>query len=156
MKNEFFAQSELTAGLIKPDRVDCHFACDGIDTDDLAEYYARVPLVPEDVTDRRRDVALREDPRRKLVEQRLEQVMICTVDDSNLDIGALQCPRGKESAEPTANDYYMVAIPCDGAHGATNSGGRSHSFSNFRAAPAGLTVKVVMINPPVPRMTSFL
>src|ERR1700756_4904864 len=105
----------------KPDRVDRHSACDGIDTDDLAEYYVRVPLVPEDVTDRRRDVAFREDPRCKLVEQWLEQVMICTVDDSNLDIGALQCPRGKESAETTANDHYtMTTACCYSAHAATN------------------------------------
>jgi hypothetical protein len=83
--------------------------------------------------------------------------MICTVDDSNLDIGALQCPRGKESTETTANDHYtMTTACCYSAHAATNSGVQLHSFSNFRAAPAGLTVKVVMVNPPIPRMTSFL
>ncbi len=50
----------------------------------------RVPLVPEDVADRRRDVTLGQDPRRKLVEQRLEQVVVRPVDHRDVDIGAPQ------------------------------------------------------------------
>jgi hypothetical protein len=59
-----------------------------IDADDFAEDDGRVPLVPEDVADRRCDVALRQNPRRNLVEQRLEQVVIRPVDHREVDVGA--------------------------------------------------------------------
>jgi hypothetical protein len=44
-------------------------------------------LVAEDIADGRGDVALGEDPRRELIEQRLEQVMVGAVDDRDIDIG---------------------------------------------------------------------
>ena len=44
-----------------------------------------VGLPAQDVADRRRDLALGEDPGRELVEQRLEQVVVGAVDHRDLD-----------------------------------------------------------------------
>jgi hypothetical protein len=65
-------------------------------------------LVPKDVADRRRDIPLGEKPRRELIEQRLKQVVIRPVDDGDLDIGAAQRFRRKESAESAADDHDLV------------------------------------------------
>jgi hypothetical protein len=79
-----------------------------IDVHDFAKHNSRVPLVPKDVADRRSDVPLGENPRRELIEQRLKQVVIRPVDDGDLDIGAAQRFRGKESAESAADDHDLV------------------------------------------------
>ena len=79
-----------------------------IDSDDLAEHHAGIPLVAQDFAERRRDVALGEDPRRELVEQRLEQVVVGPVDERDVDIRPAQSLGGRESAEPAADDRYPV------------------------------------------------
>ena len=78
---------ELAAAI---QRVDCQATCIQIDGDDFAENDARVPLVAEQFAQGGRDVSLRQKPRRKLVEQRLEQVMVGAVDERDLDVGAPQ------------------------------------------------------------------
>src|SRR4051812_16220050 len=71
---------------------------------DLRELDPGVPLPPQDVSDRRRDLALRENPRRDLVEQRLEQVVIDPVDQGDVDRGSPQEARGEQPPKPAAND----------------------------------------------------
>ena len=80
-----------------------------IDADDLAEDDGRVPLVPQDVANRRRDVAFGEDSRRELVEQRLEQVVVRPVDHRDVDVGAPQPLRGEEPTEPATDDRHAMA-----------------------------------------------
>jgi hypothetical protein len=59
---------------------------------------ARVPLVTENFADWRGDVAFRENPRRDLTQQRLNQVVIRPVDDRDIDIGT---PQRFRRGEPT-------------------------------------------------------
>jgi hypothetical protein len=75
-----------------------------IEIDDFAKKNPRVPLAAANVADRRRDVPLGENPGRKLIEQRLKQVVVRPVDDRDIDIGAPQRFRRKESAESAADD----------------------------------------------------
>ena len=83
-----------------------------IDGDDLAEHDAGVPLVAQHVAQRRRDVSLGEDPRRDLVEQRLEQVVVGPVDERDVDVGPPQPPGGGEPAEAAADDRHPVPAFC--------------------------------------------
>jgi hypothetical protein len=71
-------------------------------------------LVTEDIANGRRDVALGENPRRELIEQRLEQVMVGPIDDCDIDIGGTPQPlRGEEPSETGSYDHHMVAPnPC--------------------------------------------
>ena len=81
-------------------RVDRQATCAQIDGDDFAEDDVGVALVAEQFAQGGRDVPLRQEPRRKLVEQRLEQVMVGAVDERDLDVGAPQSPGRGESANP--------------------------------------------------------
>ena len=67
-----------------------------------------IPLVAQHVAQRRRDVSLGEDPRRELVEQRLEQVVVGPVDERDVDVGPPQPLGGGESAEAAADDHHLV------------------------------------------------
>jgi len=51
-----------------------------VDVAGLSEDHLRVALVTQDIPERRRDVPLRQDTRRNLVEQRLEEVVRLPVD----------------------------------------------------------------------------
>ena len=93
-------------------RLDREAARAEIDGDDLAEHDAGVPLVAQHVAHRRRDVALGEDPRRDLVEQRLEQVVVGPVDERDVDVGAPQPPGGEEPAEAATDDRHLVTAAC--------------------------------------------
>ena len=66
-----------------------------INIDDFAKNHPRVPLVAQNVADRRRDVPLGENPRRDLIEQRLKQVVVRPVNDAHIDIGTPQRLRRK-------------------------------------------------------------
>ena len=64
-------------------------------------------LVPaQDPANRRRDLALGEDPRRQLVEQRLEQVVVGAVDEGHVDLGTPQELGREEPAEAAADDDH--------------------------------------------------
>ena len=67
-----------------------------------------IPLLAKDVADRRSDVALREDPGRNLVEQRLKQVVVCAVDNCHFHIGVAQGLGGKEPSESASNDGHSM------------------------------------------------
>ena len=77
--------------------LDREAACVEVDGDHVAEHDAGVPLVAQHVAQRRCDVSLGEDPRRDLVEQRLEQVVVGPVDERDVDVGPSQPPGGRES-----------------------------------------------------------
>ena len=71
---------------------------------DLGELDLDVALTAKDVADRRGDLALREDARGHLVEQRLEQVVVDPVDQGHLDWGAPQEACGEEPTEAASDD----------------------------------------------------
>ena len=94
------------------DRVDRDVPGVEIDIDDFAKHNARVPLVAENVTDRQRDVPLGQNARRELMQQRLNQMVICPVDDGDIDLGAPQRLRRRESAESAADDHDVMPMAC--------------------------------------------
>ena len=79
-----------------------------VDATDLGEDDLRVALAAEDVPERRRDVPLRQDARRDLVEQRLEEVVRLPVDQRHLGGRSPQRFRCGEAAEAAAHDYDSV------------------------------------------------
>jgi hypothetical protein len=83
-------------------------AGDDIDVHHLAQEHPGVGLVPEDVTDRRRDLALAQNPDHHLVEQGLEEVMVSPVDHRDLDLPAPQRPGGKQAPEAAAHDRHPI------------------------------------------------
>ena len=84
-----------------------------VDGGDLAEQDLRVLLAAEDLTRRRRDLALGEDAGRHLVEQRLEEVVRGLGDHRDLDVGPPQRLGAEEAAEPGPDDHDPV--PAAGA-----------------------------------------
>ena len=75
---------------------------------DVGQHHPHIGLLPEHTAQRRRDEAFGQDPRRDLIEQRLEQVVIGPVHDGDVDIRAGQGPRRPDSAEPAADDNHPV------------------------------------------------
>ena len=67
-----------------------------------------VRLAPEDVADRRRDVALGKDPGGHLLEQRRKHVMVRSVDDRHVDLGPAERPGRKQAPEPRSDDYHAM------------------------------------------------
>jgi hypothetical protein len=60
-------------------------------------------------------------PSRELIQQRLKQVVVRPVDDGDIDLGAPQRLRRKESAESAADDHdVMPAACCRSAHRITS------------------------------------
>ena len=90
------------------ERVDHQTPGRDVDPDDLAQDDCGVALVPQDVADRRSDVAFGEDAGRHLIEQRLKQVMVGAVDDRHLDIGPPKRLGGEEAGEPGADDHHTM------------------------------------------------
>src|SRR5678815_800105 len=88
---------------------------------DSAKNDARVPMVTQSVADRRGDVPLGEDARRELIEQGLKQMVVRAVDNGDIDLGASQRLRRKQSAESAADDHdVMPAVWCRGSHHTTS------------------------------------
>jgi hypothetical protein len=91
------------------DGFDSETASVEIDGNHLAEHHRRVLLVAEHVPDGRGDIALREDPRRQLIEQRLEHVVVLAVDERQVD----GCPRQRsgccETGEAAPDDHDVGA-----------------------------------------------
>ena len=71
---------------------------------DIAEYHPRVPEPSDYVTDRRCDVALRENAGGDLVKQRLEEVMVGAVHDCDIHRRSTQCTGSEQPAEPGPDD----------------------------------------------------
>jgi hypothetical protein len=75
-----------------------------IDVDDVGQQALDVPVVLEDVAQRRRDLPLGQDPGGHLVEQRLEQVVLRAVDERDRGVAAAQRPCREEPAEAAPDD----------------------------------------------------
>ena len=71
-----------------------------VDVDDLPQAHLHVVLVPHDLSGRRGDGSLREDARRHLVQQRLEEVVVGLGDHHDVHVRALQRLGGEQAAEP--------------------------------------------------------
>jgi len=87
-------------------RVDAHAAGVEIDIDHCAEDHARGPLAAQHVTNRQGDTL--GDSRRDFMQQRLNQVVIRPVDDSDINGGAPQGLRRRQSSESAPNDHDML------------------------------------------------
>ena len=57
----------------------------GIDPIHFAEQHLHVGLVAQDPSNRRRDVTRRQDRHRHLIQQRLENVMIASIEERHID-----------------------------------------------------------------------
>ncbi len=80
-----------------------------VEPHDLRELDPRVSLPPQDVSNRRRDLALGENAGSDLVQQWLEQVVVDLVDKGHLDRGPLQQPGGEQTSEAAADDDHAMA-----------------------------------------------
>ena len=76
-----------------------------VDVLDLGEQALDVPVLLQQVAQRRRDLALGQDAGRALVEQRLEQVVRGPVDQGHVDRGLAQRPRREQPGETAADDH---------------------------------------------------
>jgi hypothetical protein len=108
-----------------------------IDVDDIAEHHAGMSLVAKDIADRRRDRALREDPGRDLVNERLEQVVRVAIYDRDCDGFAPEPLRGEQPSEARAHDDDAVSARlCSDAQ----CGGRMARPSGLPAEPGSALV----------------
>ena len=80
-----------------------------IDPDDIAEQHLGILLLAQDHSRCRRDLAHRQDARRDLIEQRLEQMMGRLGDEGDVDVRALEVLRGEQSAEAGTDDDDAMA-----------------------------------------------
>ena len=82
----------------------------GVDVDRLAEEHGRVALLAEDRAQRLRDLARRQRAGRDLVQHRLEQVVVPSVDEGDVDevAGLAEVLGGVEAGEATADDDHAV------------------------------------------------
>ena len=81
-----------------------------VDVVHVGEDDARVALFGQNAAQRRCDQAGREDAGGDLIEQRLEQVMVGSVNHREIQIDAVESPRDVETAEPAADDDHPVAL----------------------------------------------
>src|SRR5262249_7090487 len=91
-----------------------------VEAADLAHEHHDVPLTPEDVAQRLRDLARGEGARSDLVEQGLEQVEVPPVDERDVEVGPLERARREQAAKSAADDDDTVVAR---AHAAARSGG---------------------------------
>ncbi len=100
----------------------------------LTEDDAQGRVVPQDVADGGRDLALREDPGGHLVEQGLEEVVVRPVDDGDADGRPLEGAGGEEAAEAAADDDDVVELVAGAGAVPVTAGAPPRSR---RSAPAG-------------------
>jgi hypothetical protein len=75
-----------------------------VDAADLRHQHRRIALLPQDVPDRPSDLGRRQRGGRDLVEQRLEAMMVLTIDYGHVDGHAIERLRCFEPAEACADD----------------------------------------------------
>jgi hypothetical protein len=75
-----------------------------IDRRDRVLVNARVRLLVDEVANRVADCRLLDQPRRHLVQERLEGVVIVLVDEDDLDVALLELLRGADAREAAADD----------------------------------------------------
>jgi hypothetical protein len=75
-----------------------------IDGRDLRQHHREILLSLLDLTNGRGDLGRREDRGRHLVEKRLKDVMIASIDQNDLRIGSSQRPRRRDPGKAAADD----------------------------------------------------
>ena len=81
-----------------------------IDLARLRQQHAHVLLMAEDPSNGGRHVARRQGRRRHLVQQRLKQMVVVTVDEGHTHVGATQCARGEQTAETAAENHDVGKV----------------------------------------------
>ncbi len=81
-----------------------------VEAADLGQLDLDVPVAVQDPAQRRRDLPLREDPRRDLVEQRLEEVVVDPVHQGDLNGRPAQVSGREQAAEASAHDHHSMGI----------------------------------------------
>ena len=81
-----------------------------VEIDDFFEQHLDVRLASEDGTERRGDVGGRQHPRRHLIEERLEHVMVAAVEERHLDRGATERLRDPKAREAPADDHNSMDL----------------------------------------------
>src|SRR6516225_3223859 len=101
-----------------------------VEIEDLAKQYFHVLMLREDFADGRSNFCRRQASRSHLIEQRLEGVVIRTIDQGDLYTQACQGLCGLQSAKSTTNDNDSNRLPvghdptlerCASFHEVTNS-----------------------------------
>src|SRR5262249_57579279 len=69
-----------------------------------------VPVIVQDAPQRGGDLPLGQDARRALVQQRLEQVVLRTVEQGHVNRGTPQRPGREQAREAAADDYHSAPV----------------------------------------------
>ncbi len=93
-----------------------------IEAVDLGQLHGHVLLAAHDVAQRGGDLSGRQHPGRRLVEQRLEQVVVAPVDQGHIDGLTAEVPGGGQAPEPAADDDHPVAAGPTGGTGSRGGG----------------------------------
>jgi hypothetical protein len=80
----------------------------GVNVLDVGQQHPYIGLLADHLPQRGCDQPGRQDPRRDLIQQRLEQMMICPVHQRDLHISIGQRPGGRQPAEPAADHQDPV------------------------------------------------
>src|SRR5688572_14971561 len=78
-----------------------------VDALDAGEQDPQSLLFAQNPTDGRRDIARRQAGRRNLVQERLKNVMIMTIDDRHVARHPAQPPRGRKTGKAAANNHNL-------------------------------------------------
>ncbi len=113
----------------------------GVHVDDLAEAYRGILLVSEELADGRREVRWGEGGCGNLVEERLEQVMVPSVDERDPHRRAPQCTGSVQPGETAAHDHHVWS-PGSGPH---RSGWAVTTISWVDLSESSLTVSSAML-----------
>jgi len=90
------------------DGVGVHDAALEVEVRHLGQLDADVLAPPDDVADRRGDLPGRQHARRHLVQQRLEQMVVATIDQRDVDGSVGEHPDRRQPTEAAADDDHPV------------------------------------------------
>jgi hypothetical protein len=76
-----------------------------IEVGDLGKVHPHVLVLAYDVSDRRRDLTVRQQARRHLIEQRVKQVVVSQIDQRDIDVLAPEPPGSRETTESFTSDH---------------------------------------------------
>jgi len=88
---------------------------------DFSQDHRRISLLPQDTADRRADLRRRQHGRRHLVEQRLKQMVVVTIDQERADWCSSESLGGRQAPEATANDHHARHVLGHPSPGSTTS-----------------------------------
>ncbi len=97
--------------------VGVHHAGVDVDVLDLRQDHAQVLVRAQHVADGRGDLALREDARRHLVQQGLEEMVVGAIDERDANGLPLEGSHGEKATEPAPDDHDVMAPLGRGVHG---------------------------------------